>query len=83
MSKDPLTGPSYETIGTINFIGSPAAIDLLYSYVDENPLKVNSYYRLSTYNGLNESNYSETATVFPADATTQPKDVSNLQANKN
>jgi hypothetical protein len=74
---------NFETIGVINFLGSTASIDLLYSYVDENPLKVNTYYRLVTYNSLNESLYTEVIVVNADNATTTPSDVSSLQASKN
>jgi hypothetical protein len=78
-----IDGTNYETIGMINFIGSPVMIDLLYSYIDETPLKVNSYYRLVTYNNLNDPLYSDAIEVFPSVAAASTNTANPLQTNKN
>ena len=78
-----IDGANYEAIGLINFIGSPAPIDLLYSYVDENPLKVNTYYRLVTYNDLNESVATDNILVGAVNTASAFDNFNNLQAKNN
>jgi len=78
-----IDGTNFETVGRINLIGSAAAIDLLYSFTDEQAMKLNAYYRLVSYDSYSEPSYSDVVTITPVVNTVPQNNSCDLQTNKN
>lgn len=70
-----LDATNYEVIGYVNIIGSTAQIDLAYYFIDESPVALNLFYRLSDYSIYNEPVYSETINVIPIDENKTPETI--------